>query len=45
MRFTPDLKFLHDERFEAAHRMTRLLSDPRIRRDVEARSDDPADPD
>jgi ribosome-binding factor A len=43
MRFTPDLKFLHDERFEAASRMTELLNDPRVRRDVEAGSDEPAD--
>jgi ribosome-binding factor A len=43
MRFTPDLKFVHDERFEAANRMTRLLNEPRVRRDLEARSDDPVD--
>ncbi len=35
LRFTPDLKFVHDESFEAADRMNRLLSDPRVRRDVE----------
>jgi ribosome-binding factor A len=35
MRFTPDLKFFHDERFEAATRMTALLNDPRVRRDLE----------
>ncbi len=35
LRFTPDLKFVHDESFEAADKMNRLLSDPRVRRDVE----------
>ena len=35
MRATPDLKFVHDQSFEAAEKMNRLLSDPRIRRDVE----------
>ena len=45
MRFTPELKFLHDERFEAAMRMTRLLIDPRVRRDVDAPSDKVSEPD
>jgi ribosome-binding factor A len=36
LRFTPQLKFVHDERFEAADKMSRLLADPRIRRDVES---------
>jgi ribosome-binding factor A len=35
LRFTPQLKFIHDESFEAADKMSRLLADPRIRRDVE----------
>jgi ribosome-binding factor A len=35
MRFTPDLKFVHDQSFDVADKMNRLLSDPRIRRDVE----------
>ena len=34
MKFTPDLKFLHDESFEEAARMARLLDDPRVRRDT-----------
>src|SRR5579863_2684550 len=38
LRFTPDLKFVHDQSFEAAEKMNRLLSDPRIRRDVEGGS-------
>jgi ribosome-binding factor A len=35
MRFTPDLKFVHDESFDTAEKMNRLLADPRVRRDVE----------
>ena len=35
LRFTPDLKFVHDPSFDAADHMNRLLSDPRVRRDVE----------
>ena len=35
MRFTPDLKFVHDASFDAADKMNRLLADPRVRRDVE----------
>ena len=36
MRFTPDLRFVHDESFDAADKMNRLLADPRVRRDVES---------
>ncbi len=35
MKFTPDLKFRHDESFDAAGRMDRLFSDPRVRADIE----------
>ena len=35
LRFTPDLKFVHDESFDAADKMTRLLAEPRVKRDVE----------
>lgn len=38
MKFTPDLKFVHDESFEAAARMDRLFDDPRVRRDLQAPS-------
>jgi ribosome-binding factor A len=34
LRFTPQLKFVHDESFAVAEKMSRLLSDPRVRRDV-----------
>jgi ribosome-binding factor A len=35
LRFTPELKFVHDESFDEAERMRRLLDDPRVRRDLE----------
>ncbi len=35
-KYTPELKFLHDDTFEAVRHMDDLLSDPRVRRDVEA---------
>ena len=35
MKFTPDLKFRHDESFDAASYMDRLFDDPRVRRDLE----------
>ena len=38
MKFTPELKFLHDESFEEATRMNRLFEDPRVAQDL-ARSD------
>ena len=40
MKFTPDLKFRHDESFDAAGRMDRLFSDPRVQADL-ARADEP----
>jgi ribosome-binding factor A len=40
LKFTPDLKFVHDESFEEAARMNRLFDDPRVRRDLEAEDDD-----
>jgi ribosome-binding factor A len=36
MRFTPALKFVHDNSFAYAEEMSRLLADPRVRRDVES---------
>jgi ribosome-binding factor A len=41
MRFTPDLKFIHDESFDEAARMSRLFDDPRVRRDLTP--DEPSD--
>ncbi|MEO8812592.1 MAG: 30S ribosome-binding factor RbfA [Caulobacteraceae bacterium] len=40
MKFTPALKFVHDDSFDAAAHMTALLNDPRVRRDIEATGDD-----
>ena len=34
MKFTPDLKFLHDESFDEAQRMSRLFDDPKVRQDL-----------
>ena len=34
MKFTPELKFLHDESFDQAARMNRLFQDPRVAQDL-----------
>lgn len=34
MKFTPQLKFLHDESFDEAARMSLLFDDPRVRQDL-----------
>jgi ribosome-binding factor A len=41
MRFTPELKFLHDESFNEAARMNRLFDDPKVRQDL--RPQEPSD--
>ena len=35
MKFTPELRFHHDQSFEAASRMDRLFDSPAVRRDLE----------
>lgn len=40
MKFTPDLRFRHDESFDAASRIDRLFDDPRVRADLERREAD-----
>src|SRR5690606_14920979 len=40
MKFTPDLRFRHDESFDAASHMDRLFADPRVRADLERRDED-----
>jgi ribosome-binding factor A len=35
MKFTPDLKFVHDDSFDTAEHIARLLADPRVRHDLE----------
>ena len=37
MKFTPALKFLHDESFDEAARMNRLFADPRVSQDLQPR--------
>ena len=39
MKFTPELKFLHDESFDEAARMSALFNDPRVAQDLK-----PAEP-
>ena len=34
LKFTPDLKFVHDESFDEAQRMSRLFEDPRVAQDL-----------
>jgi ribosome-binding factor A len=35
MKFTPDLKFVHDQSFDEASRMDALFRRPEVRRDIE----------
>ncbi|KQZ28566.1 MULTISPECIES: 30S ribosome-binding factor RbfA [Caulobacter] len=39
MKFTPDLKFIHDESFSSAAYMDRLFLDPRVQQDTRRLSD------
>ena len=43
MKFTPDLRFRHDESFDAASHIDRLMDDPRVRADVEGSDDQDED--
>lgn len=36
MKFTPDLRFIHDESFDTASHMERLFDDPKVRQDLDA---------
>ncbi|MAK83292.1 30S ribosome-binding factor RbfA [Phenylobacterium sp.] len=40
LRATPELKFLHDETFDAADKMGRLFDDPKVRQDLDAPEED-----
>jgi ribosome-binding factor A len=40
MKYTPVLKFVHDDSFDAAAHIARLLDDPRVRRDLGGPSGD-----
>ena len=43
LRFTPQLRFVYDESFDVAEKMSRLLSDPRVRRDLGGDEEDGGD--
>ncbi len=46
MKFTPELKFIHDDSFDEAARMSRLFDNPKVQQDLAARDPDtdaPAD--
>lgn len=36
MKFTPDLKFIHDDSFDTASHMNQLFEDPRVKQDLQA---------
>ena len=40
MKFTPDLKFVHDESVDEAARIARLFDDPRVRADLARPAED-----
>ena len=44
LKFTPDLKFLHDESFNEAARMNRLFEDPKVQKDLVRRDFTPDEP-
>jgi ribosome-binding factor A len=44
MKFTPALKFLHDESFNEAQRMSRLFEDPKVQQDLHREDFSPDEP-
>jgi ribosome-binding factor A len=40
LKFTPDLRFVHDESFDAAARMDALFNRPEVRRDISSSGED-----
>jgi len=40
LKFIPELRFVHDESFDEAARMSRLFDDPKVRRDLADPEDD-----
>ena len=40
-KFTPDLKFRHDESFDEVDRMAKLFDNPKVRQDLDAPDSDP----
>jgi ribosome-binding factor A len=45
MKFTPDLRFVHDQSFDAAEAMNRLFDNPIVQADLQAEDDDDSDDD
>ncbi len=45
LKFTPDLKFVRDDTFDEAERMSRLFSDPKVRHDLDAQADQASEDD
>ena len=43
LKFTPELKFVHDESFTEAERMGRLFDDPKVQQDLKPDPDQDAD--
>ena len=43
MKFTPDLRFMHDESFAKAAFMDRLFDKPEVKRDLQKQADDDLD--
>jgi len=43
LKFTPDLKFVHDESFTEAERMSRLFDDPKVQQDLAGDTASPID--
>ena len=41
MKFTPDLKFVHDDSFDAASRMNALFENPRVKQDLDYEEEEP----
>lgn len=39
LKYAPDLRFLRDETFDEAERITKLLSSPAVKRDLEPKDD------
>ncbi len=44
LKFTPDLRFIHDESFEAARKMNALFNRPEVKRDLSAALEDESEP-
>ena len=42
MKFTPALRFVHDDSFDAAAHINRLLDDPRVKRDLQSSASEKA---